>query len=109
MSYIMQIDAIGTRELPEFLKNSSGGTIENSIDDITFGEGYLKNSKVKIRHSYFPFSSSIIAEIECGKCDNKYKKKLFYQRVHYFSTDLELRCPSCKDIISISYEKVETD
>ena len=82
----MVIDEVTEKVLPDF----AGGLLENTIEDIFIRNSYLKNSKVKIRHSYIPLSSSIIAKVECGECNNKYKKKLFYQRIHYFVADIEL-------------------
>ena len=82
------------------------GSIENKFDGIRIIE-HKGNSDIKIRMSFNPLHfGAPLAIIDCGKCKETYKKKLFYLSGSDFSIDDDFNCPFCKNQDKVSYEKL---
>lgn len=84
------------------------GTLENKFNGINMRERKIPDDiHVTIRKSRNPLHlGAPLAVVDCG-CGTQYKKRLFYQRAHYFSNSETLHCPGpgCDNEVSLSYSK----
>lgn len=81
------------------------GSIENNFNDLKI-KHHEGNSHIKIKLSigikFLPALHGPLAIVDCGSCDNKYKKALTYFRTYFIMENERLEC-ECGNVDRITY------